>query len=275
MRALKASDVQNAVRIFAKEKDRADAAKRALLGLSRCCEYYVAEGTLNKNPCEGVAPPEKKKRQLITDNLAYDGDEIQAIISETLRRASNGNYVHKYWYAYLLLINTGMRIGELVYLKWENVDLSARTITISGNRERVKDPESGKFVTIEQDTAKTATSTRVIPINESAMQVFNELVKFRQSTTGHVVLSNKGRPVTVAEVTKPFYRILERSGVEKRKRHGVHSLRHTFATRLIERGVPIKIVSELLGHSSTAITLDIYVHHTPDDFMNAVELLNE
>ena len=274
MRSVKTSDIQNAVLVFGREKGKADAAKRALCALSKFYKYYVAEGVLNKNPCEGVTSPDTKKRQLVTDNLAYDGNEMRAIISEVQRRAANGNYVHKYWYVYLLLANTGMRVGELLYLKWENVDLSARTITISGNRERVRDLESGKFITLEQDTAKTATSTRVVPINEAAMRVLSELAKSRESTTGHVVLSTKGKPVSAQDVTVSFYRVLRRCGVEKRKRHGVHSLRHTFATRLIEQGAPIKIVSELLGHSSTAVTLDIYVHHTTDDFFSAVESIS-
>ena len=274
IRGVKTSDIQHAVHVFGKEKGRADAAEKALCALTKCCEHYVSEGVLSKNPCNGVEPPDTKKRKLITDNLSYDGNEMRAIISEARRRAANGNYVHKYWYVYLLLANTGMRVGELLYLKWENVDLAARTITVEGNRERVRDLESGKFITLEQDTAKTAAGTRVVPINETALQVLKELAESRGSTTGHVVLSTKGKPVDGYEITTSFYRLLKRCGVEKKKRHGVHSLRHTFATRLIEQGAPIKIVSELLGHSSVAITLNVYVHHNPDEMAGAVGLLD-
>lgn len=271
MRAVKTSDLQKAVRKFSEGCDGACTMQRALSALSRCYKHYIAEGLLTKNPCEGVVVPETKKRQLVVDNLAYNGNEMRAIISEAKRRTAAGTYAHKYWYVYLLLANTGMRVGELLYLKWENVNLHDRTIIVEGNRVRVRDLETGKTIDVEQNTAKTATSTRVIPINAAAMQVLNELVETRNSATGHVVLSTKGKPVDAPKITRSFYSLLRRCGVEKKKRHGVHSLRHTFATRLIEQGTPIKIVSELLGHSSTAVTLDIYVHHSPGDLLNAVE----
>lgn len=274
MRAVKTSDLQRAVRKFGEGCDRAHATQRALSALSRCYQHYISEGALNKNPCDGVVLPEAKKRQLIVDNLAYNGNEMRAIISEAKRRTAVGTYAHKYWYVYLLLANTGLRIGELLYLKWENVNLSDRTITVEGNRVRARDVETGKIVDIEQDTAKTATSTRVVPINAAAMQVFNELAETRSSTTGHVVLNTKGKPVSSHDIDISFYQLLKRCGVEKKKRHGVHSLRHTFATRLIEQGVPIKVVSELLGHSSTSVTLNIYVHYDSDELLNAVESLS-
>lgn len=274
MRSVKAENVRSALRSMTKDGRNAMQGRQALRLLSQCCEYYIAEGLLGKNPCTNVVAPETKNRRLITDNLAYDGNEMRAIISEAMRKKADGNYVHRFWYVYLLLANTGMRVGELLCLKWENVDFAAHTITIEGNRVRVRDLDTGSFVCVEQDTAKTASSTRVIPINATALRVLKEVAESRGTTTGHVVLTDKGAPTDANSIDTGFYRLLRHCGVEKKKRHGVHSLRHTFATRLIEQGAPIKIVSELLGHSSVAITLNVYVHHNPEEMVSAVELLD-
>ena len=211
---------------------------------------------------------------MITDNLAYTGNEMRAILSEARRFTAKGNHLHKYWYVYVLLAHTGLRIGELLYLKWKHIDMEARMLSVEGNRGYYLDLETGKRTMMEQNTPKTETSARQVPLSNMALEVLEWLYNERKpSPDDHIVLSTKGKPIDCSRLDRSFYRILKNARVPKKNRHGVHALRHTFATELIANNVPVKVVSQLLGHSSVAVTLNIYVHHQSlelDEAVNAI-----
>lgn len=275
MRAIKTSDIQRAINEMTSEGTRAETSVVALRALTNCYQFYITEGALKENPCLGVKPPISKKRQMVTENLAYNGNEMRAILSETKRyTARSGQRLHKYWYVYLLLAYTGMRVGELLYLRWKHIDFRARTVTVEGDRLYCLDIETGKRRMIDQNTPKTETSNRVIPLNNVALEVLEELYDERNpDPDDYIVVSTKGLPIDCSRLDRSFYRILKNARVPKKNRHGVHALRHTFATELIANNVPIKVVSQLLGHSSVAVTLNIYVHHQSlelDEAVNAI-----
>jgi integrase len=81
-----------------------------------------------------------------------------------------------------------------------------------------------------------------------------------------------GEPTDARNLTRSYKRVLDRAGIKYKK---FHALRHTFATRLFERGVPLITVSKLLGHSDTSITADIYTHVMPEEKIKAIEKLND
>ncbi len=161
----------------------------------------------------------------------------------------------------LLALLTGMRIGEVCALKWENVLLDEKVIWVSSTMQRLQmlDMSSNERTRVIVGDAKSETSNRVIPLSNSAtilckqMQVFNE--------NAYVLTGREDRFI---EPRALQYRLAKYTKACGLKDVHFHSLRHTFATRCVEVGFELKSLSEILGHSSAKITLDRYVHSSID-----------
>lgn len=173
---------------------------------------------------------------------------------------------------FVLAAHTGLRIGELLALNWGDIDFKNGTVSVTKNAITVEDLDgiSGKKnVTLIQDTPKTRSSIRTVPLSDMATQV---LKAHRQKSSALLVFcTKKATLLNSRNVERSFYRIVEKAGIEK---CSFHTLRHTFATRLFEKGIPAKIVSEFLGHSKVSHTLDIYTHCTPSIKSEAIKVLD-
>lgn len=151
---------------------------------------------------------------------------------------------------------TGLRIGEILALQWLDVDLNRRLISVSKNSVRIK----GKG-TITQEP-KTQSSIREIAIPQ---QLYDILIKFQPKEDEDwslFVTSNKEKPQSTRTAQRSAERIFAIAGVEYK---GFHSFRHSYATKMVEKGIPVKAISDLLGHSNINTTLNIY-SHTSNDF---------
>lgn len=159
---------------------------------------------------------------------------------------------------YFLALNTGLRRGELLGLRWKDVDIHEGTVTVNQGLVRTKDG------LIFQEP-KTKLSNRTIGISK---EVVNELKFHRRRQmaeienageayegNGLVFCNELGRPVCPRGLTRHYERLLKRAGLKKIT---FHALRHTFATISLEEGVDIKTTQENLGHHSAAFTLDVY-----------------
>lgn len=149
----------------------------------------------------------------------------------------------------LLALFTGMRVGEICALKWENI--SAETIRICATMQRLKSSLGKTEVVILPP--KTECSNREIPIPKT---LIFELEK-RRKIGGFVLVQANGNPVEPRLLQSRFSRIVGACGLSDVH---FHTLRHTFATRCVEAGVDIKTLSEILGHSDVKTTLNRYVH---------------
>lgn len=165
-----------------------------------------------------------------------------------------------------------MRVGEALALKWIDVDMDGRIIFINKNIARVKnraEHDEKKYVMVEQST-KTKSGNRVIPLNDAAINALNELYK----VTGNyetVLANQKGGYIAYRNFDKTFKTILRNCNLNKT---GIHTLRHTFASKLFRNGVDIKTISEILGHSDVSITSDIYIHIIQEQKMRAVSVID-
>lgn len=167
-----------------------------------------------------------------------------------------------YHMIYYLALYTGMRQGELLALQWKDIDLNKKKIHV---RKSLIYPKKDTYII---DTPKTSSSIRKISISEelaSALQEYKQYRKeyienfeFEYDKTHDLVFANEiGKAIHPRSLTGHFYREIEKSGVPKIR---FHDMRHTHASLLIKFKVPIKVVSERLGHSNASMTLDVYTH---------------
>lgn len=153
-----------------------------------------------------------------------------------------------------IALTTGMRIGEICALRWENTDLVRRVIIVRQTVGRIYDSEQNKTERITS-TPKTKTSNREIPIGKELYDALRS-IKGKAGANSYVVggADSPKEPRTYREY---FTRLLKRLGIPRIVFHG---LRHTFATRCIECMCDYKTVSAILGHSNVATTMNLYVH---------------
>ena len=160
----------------------------------------------------------------------------------------------------VLLVLTGLRVGELLALRWKNVDLTRRTLRVDAT---VYD---GHF-----DTPKSERSNRVIPVGDEAAAVLQTLRRTEVETGDLVFATRQGQPLSRHNLLRRQLRpVCNKLGL-----HGItwHSLRHSHATMLDAVGASLGTVQALLGHSTAEITREVYVHAIPDDQRRAVKAL--
>lgn len=168
--------------------------------------------------------------------------------------------------AIIIALYTGMRIGEICGLKWSDINWEANTLSVNRTIQRIIQPD-GKSRLIES-TPKTVNAYRVIPLAEKLRR---ELEIKAKGNNGYV-LGSDGRMCDPRTLQRRLKTIVDRAGLTNIH---FHSLRHTFATRMLAAGIDMKTVSMLLGHSSVNITLNIYMHSNIDLKREAIRKLTE
>lgn len=199
---------------------------------------------------KSVKCPKKEKR----DARVLTIDE-QAKFLEAARKSVHYNH-------FLFILQTGVRSSELRGLKWEDIDFEKHIIHI--RRNAVYNSLTNEFVVGE---LKTNSGERDIPMTETAHKLLVDTKKFRTHVlhiefAEYVFLNKNGRLTTNGGYNKCLERICNRAGIE---RIGMHTLRHSFATRCIEAGMKPKTLQKILGHANIAMTMDLYVHVTDDE----------
>ena len=242
--------------------------KKVYVALNACYKHALIEGTVLRNPCVGISLPSASERT--KEVVALSEKEVEQLRTAIMNASTSCTYAH----AYLLILNTGMRMGEALSLKWEDVDFSNKTITITKNnilsKKRDENGERlGGYELRTQDSTKTASGNRTIPLNRSAEAALLELKKGNH--TPHVIVNSRQHTILPSNFERSFQGILKRAEMAP---YGIHALRHTFASMLFSKGVDVKIVSKLLGHSSVKITYDTYVHLFEKDLEGVTEVLD-
>lgn len=273
LQAIKADDIQNMLNELKKNGKAYSTIKKAYDAVNSCFNLGIEKRTVSTNPAVGVIIPNKKlfPAQKIP---FYTQDEAKKLIEQATICWPNGTRRYPLGSFVPLIINTGLRMGELLALKWdEDIDFENKTLTVHKNislvKNRKEDPEK-KYELLLQDSVKTdAGQDRSIPLNEQAINALLDL----KAVTGNspfVMTTKNETHVSPRNIDRIFRRIAKAAGFEEEKIFGVHSLRHTFATLLLSNGVEIKTVSELLGHSDVTITYNTYIHVIKDQKRKAL-----
>ena len=170
----------------------------------------------------------------------------------------------------LLTLSTGIRIGEVCGLKWNDIDLERGTLTVRRTVQRIYiKGESGKrYTELIIDTPKTKSSNREIPLSHDLIKIFKSLEKIVNPE--FYVLTNAEKTTEPRTYRSYYKELMRKMGLPVIK---FHSLRHTFATQCIAAKIDVKTVSVLLGHSNISTTFSLYVHPDMGQKKNAINQL--
>ena len=255
--------------------------KKVRDAFSACIKWGVASKKLQFNPMDAVVIPVKKgkagkSRKKNDDVKCFTESEQDLLVKFATEKFGNGQPVHKWGYVIPLLLNTGLRLGELLGLQWErDVDFAKRTLTIENSIVVIKNRDKRKEKTIcllEQDSVKSTAGERKIYLNDEALDALKHLYEITGKMK-YVITSKNGQPVHPSTIERLMRNVRRRAGLPEGENLGPHALRHSFATNLFRNGVDIKIVSELLGHSEVSITMDIYTHVIGDQKEKALIMI--
>lgn len=238
--------------------------------------YAVAEDYILKNPCSS-------KRIVIPGQSEIHERKIEIFSDEEINTLKIVLKDHRLKFLILLALGTGLRQGELLGLKWVDIDIDNKQLKVERSIKQVSiisSDETRKYKTIVQ-SPKTKNSIRTVPIPSNLIVALKEHKKFQKqeklkcgnfyNDTDYVFTTETGKTMNARNVTKSYERLLKKAKIPYKK---FHSLRHTYATKLFEVNVPLKTVQMLLGHSDISITANIYTHVMPKEKIKAVEKLN-
>ena len=207
--------------------------------LSSALKLAQEQRIILTNPAEGCALPKTEHREMKTLPV----EQLQSF----LREAKDSGVFALYY----LELATGLRRGELLGLKWEDIDLEHGDLRVRRQIARI----NGQVV---EAPLKTQNAYRTLPLAEDTISILKEQKK-KVGSSPWVFPSATGGPISPDSVLHMLHRILKRAGLPEVR---FHDLRHTFATLALQNGVDIKTVSGMLGHFSAGFTLDTYAHVT-------------
>jgi integrase len=222
-----------------------------------------------------------ERRGLVVRNVAtlVDGPRIgdstrRAMTAEEARSLLEVSADHRLGALFALLLETGLRRGEALGLLWQDVDLDGQSLNVCHTMIRVagkltagepKTRQSRRIVHFSGELAATLRTHRRRQLEErlSAGPGWHE--------TGHVFASSTGTPLDPSNVRSAFAQLCQRAALGH---WTIHELRHTAASLMLSAGVPLHVVSDVLGHSSISITKDVYGHLVADDRERASEAIS-
>lgn len=233
--------------------------------LSGMFTQLMRNDIIMKNPVKLANIPKKPKR---TERRVLSEQE-----QELFLKYSESSSFHDF---YVLALATGLRIGELTALTWKDIDLKEEFLTVSGTLKYFKD--TGFY----KDTPKSDAGNRTVPLLPSICTMLRKLKREQNKARlsagpkwapvkglENLVFTNKyGKPLKKRTIAYDIDTITEtinqtEENIPYFEKFSPHTLRHTFATRALENGIPPKVVQEILGHSSITMTLDLYTHVLP------------
>lgn len=211
--------------------------------------YAVEMGYIKEDPSKALI---RDQRRNVKNQAVWSKEECDVFIQTHEKNLRALPMV--------LILHTGMRIGEVITLRWSDIDFEQRTILVKRSIADHNRPA------LNNEKAPKNGRSRIIMLNETAidylksmkrLQSADQLSRIYRNDTDHVCLNTVGRTLGSTSVHRAFNRLAKLANVPRIR---IHDLRHTHATLLLEQGVHPKVVQERLGHATYAITMDLYSH---------------
>lgn len=255
--------------------------KRIIQLLRPCFEMAVREEIIYKNPCDGVILPKASCIQTETKvQFSLTDDEIERLKDAALMKHKVKQvYCSRDALVLLLIINLGLRVGEVLALEWSDVDFDNSIVhitkTVQSNILNFNNMhgDNATYDRIKKST-KTNAGVRTLNMNETVMWYLRELQEYDKA---HDIKSNYicCTRVGTLNVARNLQRSLDRLvRIAKIDRHvTLHTLRHTFGSKLLRSGVSIEVVSKLMGHANITVTYNKYIHAIKEEEAKAMTLV--
>ena len=232
------------------------------IALYNMLDFAKENDVIINNPC----------KKSVKSDMGQPSDKKEALTIDVQRKFLEAARDQSYENQYRFVLQTGLRTGELVGLKWDDIDFKNKTLTISRTMEyryKVGEWRIGP--------PKSESGYRTVPLTDEAIRILkaqkekNSKIKvIPMEWADQVFLCRKGEPVKNSTYDTALFKICDKVGI---KRFSMHVLRHTFATRCIEAGMMPKTLQKILGHSNIGITMNLYVHITEDEKHKEIELV--
>ena len=234
--------------------------KRIIHLLRPCMEMAIAEDIISKNPCTNIKLPvescivTKTKKQ-----VTLSDEEILKFKEAALAKYKTTNdYKSRDGIILLIILNLGLRVGEALALEWNDVNND------EGNRQ----------YSLLKYSTKTQSGIRIIPLNECVLEYLAELKKYdvrHNIVSPYVCSTNVGTRNNSRNLQRSLNRILKNTDISKPIT--LHTLRHTFGSTLLRKGISIEVISELMGHANINITYTKYIHVLQEQKAKAMQMV--
>lgn len=253
---------QRIFNIMADEGYRSSTIYQTRITLYNMLEFAKENEIIISNPCKksvrsDIGKPTKKKEALTLD---------------TQRAFLQGAMGQSYEDQFRFILQTGLRTGELVGLKWEDVDFKNKSLKIQRSMEYRHSTKEWRV-----GPPKSKSGYRTIPLTDEAVAILRRqkekhsvLTVIPFEWTEYVFLCKKGTPIKNSTYDTALFKICDKVNIPK---FSMHVLRHTFATRCIEAGMKPKTLQTILGHSNIGITMNLYVHTTEEEKAKEIEMI--
>lgn len=254
--------------------------KRIIHLLRPCLEMAVFESIIFKNPCDNVILPvescietQTRKQTTMTDS------EIKEFKEAALAKYKTTNeYKSRDAIVLLIMLNIGLRVGEMLALEWDDINLEDKLVyinkTVQSNIKNFSETGKAQYSRIK-NSAKTHSGVRVIPINDIVADYFVKLKDYdirNKITSQYICTTHVGTQNTSRNLQRSLNRLINSTSINKNIT--LHTLRHTFGSTMLRRGVNIEVVSRLMGHANINITYTKYIHVIQEQKAKAMEIVN-
>ena len=261
---VKPIDCQKIFLKMAEEGYRTSTIAQVRIALYNMLEFAKENDVILINPC----------KKSVKSNMGQPSAKREALTIGNQKKFLETIFGYSYENQYRFVLQTGLRAGELIGLRWSDIDFDERTIKIQRSMEF-------RYSTKEWMTGppKSKSGNRTIPLTDEAIRILkNQKAKNRQINpmplewSETVFLCREGTPVKNSTYDTALFKYCDKAGIP---RISMHILRHTFATRCIEAGMKPKTLQTIMGHSNISITMNLYVHMTDDEKKKEMEMVAE
>ena len=235
------------------------------IALYNMLEFAKENDVITNNPC----------KKSVKSDIGKESEKKEALTIETQRRFLEYATGNSYEDQFRFILQTGLRTGELVGLRWEDIDFKNKKIKITRTMEYRYSVGEWKV-----GPPKSKSGIRTVPLTDEAIAILKRQKEKHKDISvipiewvNQVFLCKRlGTPVKNSTYDTALFKICDKAGI---KHFSMHVLRHTFATRCIEAGMKPKTLQMLLGHSNIGITMNLYVHTTEEEKLKEIELVAE
>lgn len=245
---IKAEDIQKYINQMVEDGYALSTIKKQYHLVSAYLKYANTEGVISRPIYNSVKLPaqaavKKKKR----DIECYSQAEQFALVNVLKTRKHVG------YGAALLMLETGLRVGEVLALTWSDIQWGRRAVNVNKTLIRIANKRRMEV----QEGAKSFTSNRIVPLSKTAYSLLEKLYENVDDDYSYIFSDNYGHPISYEAIR---YQIQKACAEAKVPYKGQHVFRHTFATNCYNRGADVKLLSKLLGHCEVSITFNTYIH---------------